>query len=200
MTAVAEVLPFAADDAGIWLASGRDTLDPQIGPWCSAAIPADSTVQFEVESLLAYHGVDVASPYTVAPLPGQVRVLHSPSWREDGRIVLTYFALLDVDGPVIARWPEALPVGVALATRLGPARPHGPAVEPVVDYGHVILHALRHVRYLVSVAMREVEIAADPADAQDAEIAAALVGHPYWYRHLEPLAPVLAGMYRKRVA
>jgi hypothetical protein len=160
MGAVVEVWPVAADEIGIWLASGGDA-------WRSPRIPADSEPHFEVESLLLAQGM------------GDVTLLHSTSWRADGpTIVLTYIAVLPVDGLVRERWAGALPVSEDLLPTVGNPPPHGASEIPIPRYVDVLHHGLRHLRFLLDT----------DATARDA-----LTGH--WVQHLTRLSPVLAGMY-----
>ncbi len=160
MGAVVEVWPVAADEIGIWLASGGDA-------WRSPRIPADSEPHFEVESLLLAQGM------------GGATLLHSTSWRADGpTIVLTYIAVLPVDGLVRERWTGALPVSEDLLPTVGNPPPHGAAEIPIPRYVDVLHHGLRHLRFLLDT---------------DATARQALTGH--WVEHLTRLSPVLAGMY-----
>ena len=162
-----EVWPVAADEAGIWLVSGRDAL--RWGP-----VEADGDVHYETEMLLRGFGASL----------DEVAVIHSTSWRPDGpAIVLTYVAVLRVSGYVLETWPDAAPVTAALLAAVGKAPPHGAADVPVPRVMDVLLHGLRHLRFLLD---------------RDAETGAALDAH--WRRHLRPLEPALAAMYTERLA
>jgi hypothetical protein len=162
-----EVFPVAADDAGIWLASGSDAL--RWGP-----VMADGDVHYEAETLLRGFGVNLTD----------VAVIHSTSWRPDGpAIVLTYMAVVRVPGYVVETWPDAAPITAALPAAVGKAPPHGAAEVPVPRVVDVLLHGLRHLRFLMD---------------YDAETSAALDEN--WRRHLAPLEPALATMYSERLA
>ena len=164
-----EVWPVAADEAGIWLASGGDAL--RWGP-----VMADGDVHYEAETLLRGFGIDLAD----------AAVIHSTSWRPDGpAIVLTYVAVINVTGFVLETWPDAAPVTAALPAAVGKAPPHGAADVPVPRVVDVLLHALRHLKFL-----------AGPDG--DAETAAALDGN--FLRHLAALRPYLAQMFSERLA
>lgn len=167
MGVTVEVWPLAADEAGIWLASGGDAL--RWGP-----VPADGDVHFEAETLLRGFGVDLAD----------VAVIHSTSWRPDGpAIVLTYMAVIKVGGYVLETWPDAAPVTAALPAAVGKAPPHGAADVPLPRVVDVLLHGLRHLRFLMD---------------HDAETGAALDRN--WRRHLRSLEPALAAMFSERLA
>jgi hypothetical protein len=132
MPVVVEVWPVAADEAGLWLASGA-------GPWrADSPVPSDSDPHGEVELLLAMRGA-----------LGDVALLHSTSWRTDvPRLVLTYVAVVDAGAAVRVRWPEALPVSLEFADTVRPA-PHGPTESPTVAEDAVLLHGLRHLAFLL---------------------------------------------------
>jgi hypothetical protein len=164
-----EVWPLAADEAGIWLLSGGDAL--RWGP-----VPADGDVHYEAETLLRGFGIEIPD----------VPVIHSTSWRPAGpAIVLTYMAIVRVPGYVLETWEDAAPVTSALPAAVGKAPPHGAADVPVPRVVDVLLHGLRHLKFL-----------AGPDG--DAETAAALDGN--WLRHLAPLRPALATMFSERLA
>ncbi len=167
MSIAVEVWPVAADEAGIWLASGGDA-------WRYGPVMADSDVHFEVQMLLREHGLTL----------DDVAVIHSTSWRPDGpAVVLTYMAVVKTDGYVLDSWPDAAPVTAALPAAVGKAPPHGAAEVPVPRVVDVLLHGLRHLRFLLD---------------HDAETASALDGN--WRRHLAPLKPALAAMFSERLA
>lgn len=158
-----ECWPVAADNVGIWLISGEDALRP--------ALPLDSAddTHFEVENLLQDAGVDT-----------QTSLIHSTSWRPDGgSIVLTYIAVVQADGMVIDTWPNAKPVSLALAEAVGQPPVHAATEPPVPRYIDVLLHALRHIRFLL-----------DTDDESAAGVTLPM------RRHLEKLRPALACMYK----
>jgi hypothetical protein len=127
-----EVWPLAADEAGIWLISGRDAL--RWGP-----VMADGDVHYEAETLLRGFGLDLAD----------VDVLHSTSWRPDGpAVVLTYMAVVTIGGYALDSWPDAAPVTPALPAAVGKAPPHGAAEVPVPRWVDVPLHGIRHLAFL----------------------------------------------------
>ena len=181
MTVTVEVWPLAADEAGIWLLSDGDA-------WRHGPVWADSDVHWEVQTLLFQNELDPASALfvevpTVRPA---AKVIHSTSWRPDGpTIVLTYMAVVKAEGYVLDTWPHAAPVTSALPAAIGKAPPHGAAEVPVPRVADVLLHGIRHLRWLAT-------------DEGDAETAAALDGN--WLRHLAPLRPALATMFSERLA
>lgn len=182
MTVTVEVWPLAADDAGIWLLSNGDA-------WRHGPVEAASDVHYEVEMLLFHHGIDPGDAVFIAHLPADTPrsdVLHSTSWRPHGpTIVLTYMAVVKVAGYALETWPYAAPVTPALLAAVGKAPPHGAAEVPIPRVVDVLLHGLRHLRFL-----------AGPDG--DAETAAALDEN--WRRHLAPLKPALARMFSERLA
>jgi len=161
MTVQVEVWPVAADDAGLWLISGSDALR-------SGAVMADGEPHDEVESLLYQYGLDCDSA-----------MLHSTSWRVHGpSVILTYMAVIRADDFVCGIWPDAQPITADLATAVGKPLTHAPNEPPTPRFVDVLLHGLRHLRYLMQ---HDVTNAAAMGDL--------------WRRHLEPLEPALATMY-----
>lgn len=158
-----EVWPVAADEAGIWLVSGEDALRS------SLPVPSDSEPHAETELLLAAGGFE------------PVVFLHSTSWRADGpSVILTYVAVVDTPGTVLDRWPNARPISLSLARHVGPAPAAPHTAPPAPRYIDVLLHAIRHLRFLL-----------------ETDEASATAFRPQLRRHLERLAPALAGMYRQ---
>ncbi len=161
MTVWVEVWPVAADEASLWLVSGNDA-------WRSGPVMADSEPHAELELSLHTHGA-----------LDHVRLLHSTSWRVDGpRVILTYVAVVHPGGPVRSAWPEALPIGLDLANAVGKPFTNAPVDPPTPRYIDVLLHGIRHLRFLLDT---------------DATNAAALDHH--WRRFLANLQPALARMY-----
>lgn len=182
MTVTVEVWPVAADEAGIWLLSGAD------GPLRYGPVSADSDVHWEAQKLLFGYDIDPGDSLFLE-LPrstGTVKVIHWTSCRPDGpTIVHTIMAVVSVPGFVVETWPGAVPVTAALPAAVGKAPPHGAADVPVPRVVDVLLHGLRHLKFL-----------AGPDG--DAETAAALDGN--MLRHLAPLRPALARMFSERLA
>ena len=165
-----EVWPVAADEAGIWLVSGGDA-------WRDGPVMADGDVHFDVESMLRAHYIDPDA---------DVAVIHSTSWRPDGpAVVLTYMAVVRAPGYVLETWPDAAPVTAALPAAVGKAPAHAAAEVPVPRVVDVLLHGVRHLKFL-----------AGPDG--DAETAAALDAN--FLLHLAPLRPALATMFSERLA
>jgi hypothetical protein len=163
MTVRVEVWPVAADPAGLWLVSGDDA-------WRSTAVMADDEPHAQVEALLWEHGVR-----------GDVELLHSTSWRTDGpAVVLTYVAPLRCDDFVRDRWPDARPVTLGLAASVGKPPEAAPADPPAPRYVDVLLHALRHLRFLL-----------------DTDAANRTAMDEHLRRWLGELEPALAGMYER---
>jgi hypothetical protein len=180
MTVTVEVWPVAADEVGIWLASGGDA-------WRSGPVEAAGDVHYEVQRMLFEHGIspDDASLFIQLPAAAPAAgALHSTSWRPAGpTIVLTYMAVVKVSGYAVETWPTAMPVTAALPAAVGKAPPHGAAEVPVPRLVDVPLHGLRHLRLLMD---------------YDAETSAALDEN--WRRHLAPLEPALFTMFSERLA
>ncbi len=163
MTVYVEVWPVAADEVGLWLLSGEDA-------WWSGPVRADDEPHSEVEYALSQHDAQ-----------DQVSLLHSTSWRVDGpHVVLTYMAVIATPGLVRETWPTALPISLDLADSVGKALPHQPTEPPTPRYVDVLLHGLRHLRFLLDT---------DPGNS------AAL--NDSWRRHLAALSPALATMYHQ---
>lgn len=180
MTVGIEVWPVAADAEAIWL-DGRDA-------WRDGPLQAGTTVHYEAERLLFEHGIDPDDTLFVK-LPGdtpRTDVLHSTSWRQGGpQVVLTYMAVVRVQGFVLGTWPDAVPVTAALPAETGKPLPHRAAQMPEVRVSDVLMHGLRHLKFQIG-------------PWGDAEIAAAMDRN--WRRHLHALKPALATMYDERLA
>jgi len=162
MTTRVEVWPVAADELGIWLISGDDAWRPDL------PVMADNEPHFDVELELASHHAKDSTT-----------LLHSTSWRVDGSsVVLTYMAVIEAEGFVRDAWPAARPVSLKLAQHVGTPHPHAAIEPPTPRYIDVLLHGLRHLRFLLD------------TDAS----AAAVLAEP-WPEHLKGLEPALAGMY-----
>jgi len=163
MPVTVEIWPVAADELGIWLVSGGDA-------WRTAPVPSDSGPHFEAQLELFGHGISRHA----------VTLMHSTSWRADGpRLILTYMVVIRADDLVRGMWRDALPVTAQAAEMVGPARVHAAAAAPEPSYWHVLMHGLRHLKFLTETD--------DTAQAALGEV---------WARHLAPFAPALAGMYR----
>jgi hypothetical protein len=170
-----EVWPLAADEAGIWLCSGDDA-------WRSPlAVDADSEPHAEVEQILSSHGVMAGV---------DLALVHSTSWRAEGQaVILTYVAVLACPGPIHdvcvgpirGHWPEARPVGEGLARFVGRPATHAATNPPAPRYSDVLMHAVRHLRFLM-----------------DTDATAAEAMGEQWRPHLDRLSPSLAGLYAER--
>lgn len=165
MPVVAEGWVVAADRAGLWLISGGDA-------WRTIPVPSDSGPHFELELELAGHGIEA----------DQVILVHSTSWRADGpQLIVTYMVAVKADDLVRGTWRDARPITAEAAGEVGRPRTHAPDEPPEPSDFHVLMHGLRHLRYLLGT---------------DATSAAAL--GELWARHLEPFEPALAAMYSER--
>jgi hypothetical protein len=163
MAVIPEVWPVAADQKAIWLISGDS-------PWHLAPVPADSEPHFEIELDLMERGIR-----------GRVALMHSTSWRVDYRIgglVATYMAVLNADDLVKGIWPGARPITLAAMEKVARPIPHRPDEAPSPSHFHVLMHGLRHLRFLELY---------DPANG-------AALGEQM-RQHLDVLTPALAGMY-----
>lgn len=162
MTVRVEVWPLAADDLGIWLVSGEDAWRP------SLPVMSDSEPHAEVELELASRGVKE-----------HLILLHSPSWRPDGpSMVVTYVAVLQPNDLVIDTWPAARPMSTTVVDQAGLPGP-GPTIDPPTPrYIDVLMHAVRHLRFLLD----------NDAGARGA------LAEP-WPRHLAQFEAALAMMY-----
>lgn len=160
-----EVWPIAADEIGIWLLSGQDAWRPAL------PVAADNEPHADVEMILAEHGI-----------LGQAPLLHSTSWRCDGpRLVLTYVAVVETSGLVRDGWSDALPVGLELAEAVGRPPTNAAYDAPTPRYIDVLLHSLRHLRFLIDNDATAAEALREPLRT-----------------HLISLQPALAGMYGDR--
>jgi hypothetical protein len=156
-----EIWPVVADEIGLWLISGLDA-------WHSGNVSYDLGPRDEVQCILDEHEIG-----------DKLQVIHSTSWRaEDGYVILTYVAAIHCSGLARKSWPEAAPISPDLATHVGRPVPTPPIGEPIPRYIDVLLHGLRHFRFLTLT----------DGPARDA------LGDG-WRRHLEAFAPALSGMY-----
>ncbi len=169
-----EVWPVAADESGIWLVS------PEGDAWQSDVIEADTEPHRAVNDLLRTKpGYRNAAGGAL----DAVQLLHSTSWRADrDAVVLTYVAVLGGHGShafVREAWPEARPLGPQLTDSVGKPFPHGAIEPPTPRYIDVLLHAIRHLRFLL-----------------DTDVSAQAALDEHWRQYLRQLQPALAGMYR----
>jgi hypothetical protein len=158
-----ELWPISADNVGLWLISGDDAWRP--------TLPVDqaSDIHWEVENLLRDAGILDATT-----------LIHSSSWRCDGpSMVVTYFALIQADELVLSQWPDAKPISLALADAVGKPPVHEATEAPTPREIDVLIHALRHTRFLLDT---------DDESAQGITLP--------MRRHISHLQPALAGMYR----
>lgn len=156
-----EIWPTSADSAGIWLVSG-------LGPWVDGPVLSDSEPHTYVENTLSdYDALATAS------------LIHSTSWRvEKNYLLLSYVVVLTNSGLVLDDWPDARPIGVPLAEKVGPTLPYKPSDAPSPRHADVLLHAIRHLKFL-----------SQTDQTNHAALGAA------WQTHLRELEPALAGMY-----
>jgi hypothetical protein len=168
MDTIGEFWVIAADQVAIWHIPG-DT------PHYTIPVPADSEPHFEIEMELLRLG-----------LRDRVTLMHSTSWRVDyklGGLIVTYMVVVAADDLVRGIWPQARPVTLAAMEAVGKPAPHAPDAAPVPTHFHVLMHGLRHLRFLMDT---------DPSNAD-------AMG-PLIRQHLEPLAPALATLYDRRHA
>jgi hypothetical protein len=180
MLTYSEVWPLGADEASIWLLSG------DVGPWPSEYISDQSDQQTMAEIELIQHGVTIGDG-----------VLHSTSWRVDYSKeadrnfgIYTFMAVVPINGLVLDRWPNAMPITPELSRQLGQPPSHGAAELPEVPYWFALKHGLRYLEQGV----RHLRYLRDT----DTDIRVALDDH--WRQHLEAFAPELARMYLREPA
>jgi hypothetical protein len=161
-----EVWPLAADEAGIWLLSGAEAW--MLGR-AGMPVQTDSDPHGDAEQILAVRG---------ARRKGDVRFLHSTSWRVDlPRLIVTYIAALTRGlrcGPTGRR---RCPYRWSSPTGSGRCR-MGLRSAPGVADDAVLLHGIRHIAFLLETDPRATESLDDT-----------------WRAHLAGLAPALAGLY-----
>jgi hypothetical protein len=163
MGTIGEYWVIAADRVGIWHVLGDR-------PGYTAPVPADSEPHFEIELELLRLG-----------LRDRVTLMHSTSWRVDyklGGLVVTYMVVMAADDLVRGIWPDARPVTALLADTVGRPPTHAADEAPAPRHIDVLLHGLRHLRFLLE---------------HDATNAAAM--GDLLRCHLEPLVPAQARMY-----
>ena len=161
MTVRVEVWALSADQKEILLINGSGDA------WRSRPLLSGVDPFWPVKKILRKHGA-----------LGSASIIHSSSWRaEDEAIMLTFFAVIDCPTPK-QHWPGAHSVDPLLPEIWGPAIPHAADEAPTPRYSDVLLHAIRHLKFLVDVRAPDVENL--PA---------------VWLPHLDGLAPALAGMY-----
>jgi hypothetical protein len=132
---------------------------------------ADNEPHSEVEYAISEH-----------MLLDDVALLHSTSWRVDGpHVVLTYIALVRSPDLVRETWPSALPIDLDLAKAVGKPLSYKPSEAPTPRHIDVLMHGLRHLRFLMST---------------DSVNAAAM--DEYTRQHLARLDPAFATMYNDR--
>jgi len=130
------------------------------------------------------HGEVELLAYRHAPdLP--IGVIHSTSWRQDGpRVILTYVAVASVAaGMFVADYsPMARPITLDVLAEVGKPYPHRADQAPWPRHLDVLMHAIRHLRFLRDT---------------DSETSAAL--GPDWALHLAAFEPALSGLYTDRL-
>ena len=157
-----ELWVLAADKTGIWLISGDDA-------WRTDRVSADEDAFAEIDLLAYGHAPDLA-----------LSVIHSTSWRQEASgFVLTFAAIAQAGEFVQDRYPGALPITPGLLGTVGRPAPHDAARSPVPRYIDVLMHSVRHLRFL-----RDTD--APTRDAMSGD----------WRRHLEPFEPALAMLYQ----
>jgi len=106
-------------------------------------------------------------------------LIHSTSWRVDGpAIILTWVGIAQTHDLVIDQWPNALPVTTEMFAKVGKPITHAANEPPTPRDIDVLLHAIRHLRFL-----------------RDTDESARAVMSETWLRHLATWEPALAGMY-----
>ena len=164
MTVHVEVWPVAADEVSLWLVSGDDA-------WRAGPVMADDEPHSEIEYAISQH-----------MLLEDVALLHSTSWRVDGpRVILAYMAVVRSSGLIRETWPSALPINLDLVDAVGKPLSYKPSEPPTPRHIDVLMHGLRHLRFLLS---------------SDSANAAAMDQHIK--RHLAKLDPAFASMYDDR--
>jgi hypothetical protein len=161
MAAYVEVWPVVANSEGIWLVTGGEPWRPY------TAIASDSDPHWEVEEVLAKNGVK-----------HDVRLVHSTSWRMNSPgLILTYVAILKCPQELHKEWPSAVAIDISDS---GVDKPegHGPTEAPTPRLSDVLMHGLRHLRFL-----------------RDTDTNSCAAMDDAWRAHLERLTPALAGMY-----
>lgn len=155
-----EVWPVSADSVGLWLISGSDALRSDV-------IAHESDPHTTAEVLLSEHAETA-----------EVKLLHSTSWRaEEGDVILTYVAIISCTDLVRDQWKQASPISPALPEAVGKPIPVQANEAPIPRYIDVLMHGLRHLRFLHT----------------DSVARAALCGR--WKGHLVAFLSALAGMY-----
>lgn len=156
-----ELWPLAADGLGIWLLSDD--------AWRSGNVASDSEPHAEAGWLIDEH------------LAGAQPVLtHSTSWRVDGQaVILTYVAIFPFAGDFVCdTWPDAMPIAPRMLEVVGRPPTHGAAEPPAPRYIDVLMHSIRHLRFL----------AGTDETARQAMSSA-------WRTSLAAWEPALSGMY-----
>jgi hypothetical protein len=160
-----EIWPVAADELGIWLISGLQ------GAWRPRLpVMAGSEPHADVEQELTDRGVRSDTTF-----------LHSTSWRVDGGfLIVTYVAIVSRPGLAQDHWADPLLISMNMVDLVGKPRPHSPTGPPAPRHIDVLLHALRHLRFLIR-----------PTGDRTAQ---AVLAEP-WPTHLAQFDAALAGMY-----
>ena len=169
-----ELWPVAADEFGIWLASGTDA-------WDAGPVLDDSEPYLVVRALLQAHDQD-----------DRVQLLHQTSERtefHDGRSrnIQAWVAVLGGlyrdpdDALTLDIWPDAQPFHPKINDAVGHPFPHDPALLPEPRKIDVLRHAIRHLKF----------VAETDAGARG------VLCYGAWAEHLESWTPTLAGLYRQ---
>jgi hypothetical protein len=165
MGVVLELYTLAVDATGIYMINDGGQA------WRTGRIDADTDVFAELE-LLAYE----YEPGLALP------IIHGTSNRQDGPHMVHTFVAVAETAPfvqfVLARWPDAMPLTPQGAAEVGPAIPHASNARPYPRDADVLLHAVRHLRFLRDT---------DDGAREDMSL--------HLRRHLTAFEPVLNRMY-----
>jgi hypothetical protein len=165
MTATAEVWLVGVNKDGPWNLTGHDAL--RIGPVTSSVGIAGA-----VEALMARAGAG----------PDDVAIWHGTSCRDElGAAVQTHIALVNCPD-ILEHWPLAKPIPMELFPEFGQPPAHGPTEVPDNPYIWVLMHAWRHLAFLLE---------------YDSDQAATIEAVPYAAALLRGLAPKLFKMYKR---
>jgi hypothetical protein len=163
-----EVWPVALDGSGVWLLDDPRDQEMQVF--------SDDEPQAVAETRLHLLG-----------MLDHLIALHSTSWRVDGqRLITSWIAVIAVPTDYVRQvYPKAMPLSTSVLDLVGHPIPHGATEPPTPRDLDVLLHALRHLAFLVG--------PEGDVNVRDALTAA-------WLRELGPVRHALAGMYQRRVA
>jgi hypothetical protein len=201
LPSVLEVAGLAADEEAIWVVSRTPNGEP--GCWYSRPITRELGRWGTLDQLLQDAGLPFGChPWVHGTSEREDATLVPPGLDQPGALVLTNAAVIgghgrlgDLAGTPMASVPERFPLtAFALAPDLiadvgRAALPPGPHAPPRVRRLDPVLHAVRHLSFLLGIRHPDGSWAVEPDPWADVRL------DRWWRYHLGPMRKALAGWW-----